>query len=1060
MAEEKKDPPKTIGTATTIRDWVTAYYGDDAIDYSKKNKVRHTIRVCQFSSIVAIVTKNSKQAHTDFFESAYTAVDTTYVKAAELIMRLMELKWRENRPLTRDDFENCGGKAMFDGRPNYDKIVSDYIGSGGMVEMCECVFPTPSISNKKGNDDLRSEKESFKQYYAWLQSSTEDERKARALQKRQMMYSSMIADLNDVKSDHAQLLAIASEGEQKDGALNGKSLHEIYNATTDKASNMYREHKDKRSKIDFTIKDDVEKAVSLRYESAKQTAKVAALGGVATASLGAVIGGVFWPAILLIPTYAIAKKWIPDWAKSLGAQWGHFEQSIGHRFQRQKYAAYLKYMVSFMETGGKPKLSLKDRLFLRPDIIKALKKGSKSGSVGATFEGSDEITHKSELDRAKETTSLAFGNYRKADDKAVPIDKKTELNGKVEAIAPDAATFEQFVQLANRYKEYQADLDSDTKLGFQIKYAKKLEESLVSLIFNDKLESMTQFQDNISPWLSEDSLLFEVIKDVAEGPGIIAKAKRLKFFASKELSGLDFEKCKDMTLAEYISRPGLERLSDEKLAGMKFDSSTRTWGGGFINPTDTNLVAAISYIRNLERHPSDERLVVSTGGVTLEKINETIMKIVNKDDKNICDSLLKEQMKTVFYNAAREDSQKAFKAVTTGAFGGKLVDMQKINDMLSEMSYENVGSEKYAGLVYDLTGESRISPQAMGRYLRGKIGKAAYDVFSKYLNDDKKQEFKKNLPLISDYLKKVNSSGLLNEQQKADLSSQVTKFIGEAYINRIQELGETFLANENGYNLTEFTDYLKSYQKGGFSELFESDQSSETQGIKAGIEYMIEFAGIHSGLKFNKEFSIPQVESKYISKTLLLDRSSGGKKPIIRDYDDDLRKIVNQIKNINISFSADLNPANLSSETAYGQISEALKDIVGRPDARNPRVLVGGMGNSTDAEKHDKYTALLILKNKTIVLFRKYMRQFISEKYGVSGDTDSEQRWLTRNMPLVNSVKTEWKNLLDQIDEALFSAEFDRLPGKVLASKASDELGKYGDAQSALTAVKETELGG
>jgi hypothetical protein len=321
---------------------------------------------------------------------------------------------------------------------------------------------------------------------------------------------------------------------------------------------------------------------------------------------------------------------------------------------------------------------------------------------------------------------------------------------------------------------------------------------------------MTEFQDNIAPWLSDESPLFEMIKDVSEGPGIIAKAKRCKFFASKELSGLEFENCRDMTLAEYIARPGKDRLSDEALAGMEYDSSTDTWSGGFRDPSDSNLVNAISYIRNLQRHSRDERLVVSTGGIGLDVINETIKRITNTDDKDKCNKLLQEQMKIVFYNASREDSKKSFDAVVSGGFGGKLIDMQKINDLLSEMTYENVGSEKYAGLVYDLTGESRITPPAMGKYLRGKIGKAAYDAFSKHLNDEKKDEFKKNLSLIADYLKKVTSSGLLNDQQKADLSSQVTRDIEDAYINRIQELGDTFLSNENGYNITEFTNYLKS----------------------------------------------------------------------------------------------------------------------------------------------------------------------------------------------------------------------------------------------------------
>ena len=67
MAEEKKN----ISSAKTVSDWVEAYYGFDGLDYSKKNKIRHVHNTAQFGGIAYIITKNSKQAHTDLFESNY-----------------------------------------------------------------------------------------------------------------------------------------------------------------------------------------------------------------------------------------------------------------------------------------------------------------------------------------------------------------------------------------------------------------------------------------------------------------------------------------------------------------------------------------------------------------------------------------------------------------------------------------------------------------------------------------------------------------------------------------------------------------------------------------------------------------------------------------------------------------------------------------------------------------------------------------------------------------------------------------------------------------------------
>ena len=85
MAENKP----TQATAKSVGEWVGAFYGDDAIDLSKATKVKHLIATGQFASVVYVVSKNTKLAHTDLSESAYTAIDSMYAAAAELIIKLL-----------------------------------------------------------------------------------------------------------------------------------------------------------------------------------------------------------------------------------------------------------------------------------------------------------------------------------------------------------------------------------------------------------------------------------------------------------------------------------------------------------------------------------------------------------------------------------------------------------------------------------------------------------------------------------------------------------------------------------------------------------------------------------------------------------------------------------------------------------------------------------------------------------------------------------------------------------------------------------------------------------
>ena len=1035
MAEEKKDPPKLLSNAQNPADWITAYYGDDAADFSKKNKIRHIIRVCEFADVVAVVTKNAKQAHTDFFESKYTAVDSSYVKAAELIVRLLEVKYRECRPLTIDDFKACGGEAMFGGRPDFEKICEDYIGEGGLVGNCEITcFPTPK-TDKKNNDDLHRDNESYKDYYAWLKNASEDEIEARVLEKKRLMFGSMVEDIDDVKSHHTQILSIASEGERADGALNAQSLISMCNATTDKASNMYRDFKDKRSKIDFTIRDDLDRAAELRYETAKKTIKVGALAGVATASMGAVIGGVFWPALLLIPAYSLAKSWVPDWAKALGAQWTHFEKSMGNRFKRQKYDSYLHYMVSFMENAGKPKLRLKDRLFLKKDVIKTLKKGAKSGSVGASFEReSDGKTTVSEIDRFKQ--NLQTKGYKEKD-KIVAVDKKFELKGKVEAIAPDKATFDEFIKLANRYEEYQADLDSDTKLEFQIAYSNKLKDSAKKLIFNTEMESMSRFHDIVSKALADDGKIMTTMKDVdGHDSAGVEKIKRLREFASKELAELNAVDWKGKTFDEFIRRPATPKMELAELVHEYNDSNGVTRN---LDMSDGHVASAIAYIENLKVNPKDFREVVSQAGdndpiFTLDSIQQEIARIADNNDKERVNNLLWSQVDLVFKDASRKDTVEAYESVLNDEFTGRHA-FSKIFDEIKDMSFEDIDSEKYSSLVEDLEKKSRISPMAMGRYLRGKISKKAQDVFGYYLKAPKNQtKFKTDLTFLIEYLSKLNSSVLLNQQQKAALTQEATKSVNLAFEQFVKNLSDDFMGTYDPKVIGKYAD--NEYAAGGLKTLFDTDGSANVLTIRNELSGLRRYNSIHKNLKFNG-YTISATDQTIIGKVLLTDSNTSFNSVKERSGTDLLVTFLTNkltMSNVYNNFNGrgvdaagqydalDLKAFIQGSNTPYSELKEKLEHI---------QTQMAGV------DFFDRYAALVALKNMAIIEMRQCLTKLCTDNCSTLSTVDT---WLQAEpgKSLYGGAIEIWKDgLFKEIDEeirnsvtreeATFGGDVDRL---------------------------------
>lgn len=1030
MAEEKK-PPITTATATNVGDWIGAYYGDDAIDYGKKDKVRHIVRTCQFASVCFVVSKNTKQAHTDFFESNYTAIDTMYVKAAELIIRLLNIKYGAGRPLTMRDFLDCGGGELFkNSSASIDKICADYIGPGGMVEQCESCFPEP-----KG-EDLRKEKESFEDFYEWYEPATEDEKKARALEKKKLLYKNFVDDLDNVKSDHSQLLAVASQDERNSGVLNGQSLHTIYRTATDKSAKMQRELKGQKSAIDFAIKEDEEKAVGIRYNVAKKTAKVAALGGVAAASLGAVIGGVFWPAFLIIPTYSLAKQWLPDWAKSLGEMWGHFEKSIAHKYERQKVDSYYNYLVSFMETGGKPKIRLKDRFFLTPNIIKCLKKGAKSGSVGSSYEGSDGRTHKSEIDRAEGQTSMVMGNLLNAKDAdgLVPADKQGILLGDVKKISKDSPSFEEFITVATKYKNWESSLPTDLKNGFQVAYAEKLKESVENLIFNTPMESMSKFQDIVSTALKDEGLILSIVEGVPGISDVLPVVKRLRTYASKELTGLNALEWKGKTLSEYINRT-VDDVPDLTIADFSVASSD-----------DRNLEDAINYINQLQIDPDNEKkLIIGSTGCSLDVISEVISKIVNDNDRKKCHAAFNDKMRVVFDIASRNDSQKTFNAVKTGDFGGKTVDLDKFFKEMADMTYENIDDGKYADLVYDVTGTTKITPPEAGNYLRGKLGKTAFDAFTKYLmRSGVPQELSTNIGSLTTFLRKVNDCAFLNDKQKADLSANVAKYVERAVDTYALNLPFTGKPFTEAYNSEELNKYLnKQYKDGGFRELFRSNNSASVQETRNKLKSLNNLNTAVLKLNF-PGYKMASYDEKILGLILVSDGETGFQDVKIRDGKDKLINFLNnslEVKEIYSSFegvaSGDVATKITADNTPYRSIETKLGKIL------DPA------GDLASACFFDKYAALIALKNATTVEMRKSLNQLIQDNKGSS----SGETWLISGggRSLYLEAIDAWSPALIAIDTAIEQVTNDE---KIRLASDPDKLSDFNETMNILGTSK------
>lgn len=982
MADDAK-----ISTAGSVKDWVEAYYGDDAFDISKAKKIGHIYHTAQFSACCYVISKASKKAHADLFDSNYAAVDTTYARIAEMCIKLLEIKFREDRPLTKADFLKCGWKNIFDEK-KLDEYFEDYVGPAGILDRCQSCFPI--IKDKDNDTDYERTADGFK--------AVKD-------------------DFEDVRKDHTYLLTLT--GAKDSGILSRENVFKLFDSTTDAASKTWKEKKSEKSAGEKGLLKLNEEMFHSRYELVKSTTKNAVVAGAAVMSLGAVISGVFWPAILLIPEYSLLKKNMPDMFKSLGKYWGQIEKKFKTKRDIKRADAAQKYIVSFAETNGKPKLPFKVRRYLRKSDITILKKQAKVVRAGLSLEWSDEKKHDSELEIAKKALfNSRFYSQSNSDimkkDELAPVDLQSVLENEIKAINPNEVGFGQMISVAGDIKEFASKLPSDAQESVQNQYAEKLMASAKHLIFETPLETLTDYQDKTAKFITDNSVLFEPIKDIR--PDIVETIKRYSTMAGKEIKGLK-EKDLGKSLEDYIMRTPEPNNTSFKI---NWEASKTE----FKDPTNESLKKVIDAISDLHISDKDEKAFVGNG-YDITKLNQEIANIADDKDRDLCDQLLKDQMRRVSYEKTRADSRATFEALTkkNSNLGGKL-NFNEAFKKISEVTYDNIGN--YVRFYEDT---STMDPPQAGAYLRAKFRSAVHDKMFDYANEHN-TELKTDLQKIAIYLKNVNASQYLDEQQKQKLSEKVKPFIEEALETTCLSVASNFGA----FKADVWTGYIdKPYESDGFKTLFKSNSSSEIQGIKEKMEFMSSLKDVQDSLKFGK-YGMDTGDRDIISAILLRNNGGNFDKTITRENDDVLLNFlksgIRPTGTNKLIEPKDMNNIKVKSDSCYGEIEEKLGWIVGGTNVQNHIF--------ANVDDNDKYAALIALKTE----FCREFEEFFTANILKQSEGKSVSNWLS-TVPGASdywrNIVAAWRPLANEIDSKITN-----LSQKVkLMTKSTNSLAEF-----------------
>lgn len=998
MADEKT---VTLASAKSPTDWVNAYYGDDALDYKKVNKIKHIKHTGQFASICYMISNNSKQAHADFFDSNYASLDTMYERVAEICLKLLYIKFSENRPLNKGDFINAGGGAMFG--KNADAFAEDYIGAGGLVDKAQTLLPISADSEKTAN-----------------------------------MIKEINDDMSDVKRDHTYLLAVT--GDQKDGVLSREHIFEMFNATTDACSGMWKQWKGAKSEAEKDLQKDMEDAYYAKYDLAKASGKMALVGGVAATSVGAVIGGVFWPALLLIPAYSFAKTWSGDWTKALGKVWGNFEKRMKDKRAINRADAMQKWLVGFAQNNKEQKLPWKYRKYIRPADKTLLKKQAKVIAEGMSLEYLDEKVHKGSLQEAQDAL-MASNSFSKSKDitetdNLVPVDavdllkkyiKELTIGEKPTKTNPNPryfenATLDNFQKIASRIDKWSAKIPSDSLWEIKLDYAKKLDECAPHLIFETKLERASDFVDKMPAYFNKDGLILKTIQEVK--PEGVTNVNRLIQMGKGELTKLGNAYI-GQTLKDYIFRNDGSPLT----AGSPELDLTK-----YTNQNDPYLVNALNLIANLQVDSKDV-LRFTSNGTSVENISNAIRLIGNSSDRTKANEALNKQMVELNKVKARELSQKTYDSILEGGYSGKFDYPEYFTKIGEIKTYEDVNK---VGTLFANIG--KITEPDTQNYVKTKLSKAIYDILAPYAADNG-NKFKSDLKLLTEYLKTVNSNKYINEQQKMELTSAVIPYVSSAVGFECSKVSNAFITS---YDPDNFRAYREdSYENGGLLDLFNTDQSPEIQQVKHKVEFMKRLKSVQESLKLHGH-PMSKTDEAIIGK-ILIKQEPEFETTRSREPNDKLVKFLAEKINVNNSYSdfaVALRGANglpdvsklsnfiTANNTPYSEIQDKLSEVSS---------WVG------DANKFDKYAGLVALKNSCVVEMRTSLFK-LTDTLSTDGYLDT---WLKTDdgKMFFTELLGIWKRgLIHQIDSEIDSllTSYPEITNVVDVTKhASQELKRY-----------------
>ena len=450
----------------------------------------------------------------------------------------------------------------------------------------------------------------------------------------------------------------------------------------------------------------------------------------------------------------------------------------------------------------------------------------------------------------------------------------------------------------------------------------------------------------------------------------------------------------------------LQFMYDKKVATVKNDQNsieTAVLAGG-AGSDPANIASLSTAIAALEIKNGE----IVSGTRTLADLRNWIMRPtgggyvgLTPTEQKKATEMLDAQIESVERNEREQARAESFNILRNGEYsipkGGKFLQIEEMIASIDAITYDKIKSADTKKLYEETI--LNVTPKAMSNYLKMQFAKKIETLFVDYIyeHSSELERGKDAVANIATFLADVQNNKFISAAQRERIIKAVEPKIELAFKTKLTDMEKLLLADvgkdEYKQILTDF--YTKTYQEAGFVDYFNQNTASSNK-ILQRVEKLDRALVLKTLLSAGGDEEVP----------VIIDENSADTRSFLKIYFDE-SKPRNSSDPLLTALTTLQNISTTSNKSCLGK-----NDYIPATDGFIEQMtdFVDNNIKSGSLDDADKLAALLVVKKRTLAMFKLHMWRFIQ------GEANPSAYVTGAGAASLAAIKAKWQGLLNDID--------------------------------------------